>query len=89
MIDSYKAAIEQSHREAVATVVAALLVTAFFWGSIALFEESLLGWFGLPLWFWLSCIGGYAFSILVVIVLVARYFKNFRFDYDRHSGSQS
>jgi len=36
-----------------------------------------VAWFGIPLWFWLSCIGGYLLSVIVVIVLVRFGCKNF------------
>ena len=78
---TYRQAIERSHREAVITLIAAVLVSVFFWGSVFLFEDSLLGWFGVPIWFWMSCVGGYFFSVLIVWVLVRFLMTDFDLDH--------
>ena len=79
---SYQDAIRRSHQEALVTLVAAVLITVVFWGCGFGFEATLLGWFGVPIWFWTSCIGGYFFSILIVWILVRFCFKNFELDFD-------
>ena len=78
--NSYYEKLAQADREAFWTVMAAFLVTVFFWSVIDWTKESLIFWFGLPLWFWLSCIGGYILSVVVVILLVKYGFKNFDLD---------
>ena len=78
---TYKEAIEQSHREALYTVGAALLLFLFFWGVLFLTQDSAYSWWGLPLWFWLSCIGGYLLSVLVVWLLVKYFLRNFNLDH--------
>lgn len=79
---SYQDAIERSHQEALVTLAAAVLITVIFWGCVYGFESSLIGWFGVPIWFWASCIGGYLFSILIVWILVRFCFQNFELDFD-------
>lgn len=74
---SYSQAIKRSHREAVYTVIAALLLFIFFWAAIALTDNNQEVLWGLPLWFWLSCIGGYVFSVIVVCALVKFFFLDF------------
>ena len=78
---TYKEAIEQSHREALYTVGAALLLFLFFWGVLLLTQDSAYSCWGLPLWFWLSCIGGYLLSVLVVWLLVKYFLRNFNLDH--------
>ncbi|HIU84748.1 MAG TPA: YhdT family protein [Candidatus Aphodousia gallistercoris] len=72
----YEKALKQADKEALCSVAAAVLITLFFWASIYWAKDSLTVWFGLPLWFWLSCIGGYFFSILVVGLLVRFFFRD-------------
>jgi uncharacterized membrane protein YhdT len=77
---SYQEALRRSHQEALVTLGAACLITIVFWLGVFAFEGSQIGWFGVPLWFWASCVGGYFFSILIVWILVRFCFKNFSFD---------
>lgn len=79
---SYSQAIKRSHLEAVYTTIAAVLLFVFFWGAIALTQDCALGFFGLPLWFWLSCIGGYLLSVAVVWGLVKYFFRDFDLQVD-------
>ena len=74
---TYKEAIEQSHREALYTVGAALLLFLFFWGVLFLTQDAAYSCWGLPLWFWLSCIGGCLLFVLVVWLLVNYCLRNF------------
>ena len=72
---SYSQALAEANRQAVYSVLAAVLITGFFWGSVYFTYESLLNWWGLPFWFWLSCVVGYFFSIVVVYILVKFFFR--------------
>lgn len=74
---SYKDAIRRSHREAAYTLAAALLLFLFFWCALFLTADSDVFLFGLPLWFWLSCVGGYLLSVVVVWFLVKKAFRHF------------
>lgn len=74
---TYHEKLRQADKEAAYTLAFSALVTAFFWISIFLTSDTLLVFFGLPLWFWLSCIGGYVFSIVAVLLLIRLCFKNF------------
>lgn len=74
---SYKDVIKRSHREAAYTLAAALLLFLFFWLALFLTAESGVFLLGLPLWFWLSCVGGYVLSVIVVWVLVKKAFRHF------------
>lgn len=65
----YAAQLQQLDREAFFTFGAALLVTLVFWFSIYCTHDSSLQFLSLPLWFVLSCIGGYLFSVVVVVGL--------------------
>ena len=75
--DHYKEAVRQSHREAIYTLVAAVFLFVFFWGSIYLSADSDEFFWGLPLWFWLSCVGGFLLSVVVVWFLVKKAFRLF------------
>ena len=66
----YAAQFVQLDREAWYTLGAAVITTVLFWGAIALTHDSLITVGYLPLWFALSCLGGYLFSVLIVVVLV-------------------
>lgn len=77
---SYKERFVQMDREALSTVIASLVITLYFWLSIWLFKDSAVTLLSLPLWFMLSCIGGYILSIIAVFVLVRRCMKNFPLD---------
>lgn len=74
---SYKDAIRRSHREAAYTLAAALLLFLFFWCALFLTADSGVFLFGLPLWFWLSCVGGYLLSVVVVWFIVKKAFRHF------------
>lgn len=72
---TYSQALSEANRQAFFSVLAALLITVFFWGGVYFTYDSLLAWWGLPLWFWLSCVIGYFFSIVVVYILVHYFFR--------------
>ena len=79
---AYKDKFVQMNKEAKATLIASLIIFAYFWLTIFLFQDNLeFGVIlGLPLWFTLSCIGGYLLSIIVVLVLVKFFMANFDLD---------
>lgn len=77
---SYKERFVQMDKEALATVLASAAITLYFWLSIWLFKDSAVTVLSLPLWFMLSCIGGYLLSIIAVFILVRRCMKNFPLD---------
>ncbi len=77
--DAYEAALLAASREARATLAVSIVIFAFFWLMIALFGESQAAFWGMPLWFWLSCIGGYVLSVLGVIWLTRHVFVDVDF----------
>lgn len=79
---AYKDKFVQMNKEAKATLIASLIIFAYFWLTIFLFQDNLeFGVIlGLPLWFTLSCFGGYLLSIIVVFVLVKFFMANFDLD---------
>ena len=58
---AYKDKFVQMNKEAKATLIASLIIFAYFWLTIFLFQDNLeFGVIlGLPLWFTLSCIGSF------------------------------
>lgn len=79
---TYRDKFVEMDREAQATFVCALLITLIFWMAICCFGDSDLTVLSLPLWFVLSCIGGYILSIVGVLVLIKVYFVNFDLNKD-------
>lgn len=67
-------------REALATLILALVITAFFWGAIFLLKDTGLMLFSMPAWFTVSCIGGYFLSVAGVIWLVKKVMVEFPLD---------
>ena len=74
---SYREKFAAMDREALATVVLAVLLTLFFWGAVFLLKDSAVFVASMPLWFVVSCIGGYLLSVAGVIVLVRRFMTDF------------
>lgn len=74
---SYKEAVKRSHKEAFYTLVASVFLCVFFWGAVCFTMNLEWAFWGLPLWFWLSCVGGYVLSVIAVWVLVKGFFRNF------------
>lgn len=68
---------KQIDKEARAAFIAALIIFIYFWLSIFLCKDLIIYVFNMPLWFMLSCIGGYLLSIITVFVLVKFFMKNF------------
>ncbi len=77
---NYDEALRSCSREAAATLAAAAAVTAFFWGTLFLFSSSKASFFGFPLWFMAAVPGGYLFSIVAVVWIVKRYFRDIPLD---------
>lgn len=72
----YAAMFKQLDAEAFYTLFAAILITLLFWLAIYLTHESSVSFWHMPLWFVLSCIGGYILSVVVVVVLVKCFLKD-------------
>ena len=72
----YAAMFKQLDAEALYTLLAALLITLVFWLAIYLTHESSVSFWHMPLWFVLSCLGGYVLSVVVVVVLVNCFLKD-------------
>ncbi len=85
---TYKEKFEIMDREALATLICAILVTIFFWGAIFLLKDNPTQYLlSMPLWFTVSCIGGYLVSVIGVIFIVKRYFVDFSLDDDKDSNN--
>ena len=69
-LEQYASPMKQLDSEALYTFIAAVVVTLVFWLSIFFTHDSSVTLLHLPLWFVLSCLGGYAFSVIAVIFLV-------------------
>ena len=76
----YDRALIASHREAVATLIAAVFTMVYFWAAILIFEKSPETVLHMPLWFMASCVGGYLFSVIAVLWLVKRWFADIDLD---------
>lgn len=74
---SKKEKFKQMDKEALATLMIAIVIFIYFWLSIFLFKNTIVYVFYMPLWFVLSCIGGYLLSCILVIILVKFFMKNF------------
>ncbi|WP_281757866.1 YhdT family protein [Succinatimonas hippei] len=76
--DKLKQTFRQMDKEALSTLITAAIITVYFWLTILIFKDDIsLTLFSMPLWFVLSCIGGYLLSIVAVIILVRKFMKNF------------
>lgn len=79
---TYKEKFIQMDREAAATAICAAIIMAAFWAALLLLKDSPETLFEMPLWFSVSCLGGYVLSVVAVIFLVKRYFRDFDLDQD-------
>ena len=77
---SYARKFEQMDREAAWTLAVAVAVFVCFWAAVLLFRHDEVYVLGLPLWFVLSCLGGYVLSVAAVAVLVRLGMRDFPFD---------
>lgn len=69
-------ALQEAHREARATVWAALAVFVWFWGTLLAFMHSSATLFGLPLWFMLAVVGGWVLTTILAWALTRRVFSS-------------
>ena len=74
---TYREKFDVMDREARATLVLAIIVTAAFWLAVLLLRDKSELLLGMPLWFTASCIGGYLRSVAGVIFVVKRWFVDF------------
>ena len=77
---TYKEKFEIMDREALATLLCAFAITAFFWLAIYLLKDCGVMLLQMPAWFTVSCLGGYLLSIIGVVFVVKRFFKDFSLD---------
>lgn len=77
---SYAEKFRLMDREALATIICALFITLMFWLAIWLLKDFHITLFKMPLWFTISCIGGYILSVVGVIILVRFFMYNFDLD---------
>jgi uncharacterized membrane protein YhdT len=82
---SYEEKFKLMDKEAHATLICALLITVFFWLAIWLLKDFHVTLFKMPLWFTISCIGGYLVAVVGVIVLVRYFMYNFDLDKDEEN----
>ena len=76
--DKLKQTFRQMDKEAFSTFITAVIITVYFWLTVFIFKDDIsLTLFSMPIWFVLSCIGGYILSVIAVIVLVRKFMKNF------------
>ena len=76
--DKLKQIFRQMDKEAFSTFITAVIITVYFWLTVFIFKDDIsLTLFSMPIWFVLSCIGGYILSVIAVIVLVRKFMKNF------------
>lgn len=77
---AYHKALSTCNREAAVTLGVALFLTVFFWAAIAIFGECSAAWWGMPVWFWLSCIGGYVLSVVLSLWMTRCVFTEVDFE---------
>lgn len=73
--EQYANTFKQLDAEASYTFIAAVIVTVVFWLTIFLTHDLNVSVLHLPLWFVLSCLGGYVFSVVIVVLLVKFFMK--------------
>ncbi len=70
----------QANREAVATVVAAFAVIAFWWVAGFGLADIDISFMHTPLWVWGGCVGTWFFAVLVTVFLTKKVFIDFDLD---------
>ena len=68
---------KQIMKEVKATFILIAIVAAWHIGFAFLLEDIDMMILGMPLWFFVSTIGAFAVSVIGVIFLICRVFKNF------------
>lgn len=76
----YASALRTTEREAKLTLGLALKILLVFWLAIFLLKEVPIAFWGLPLWFWLSCVGGYLYASWGIWRLVRSHFVDVDLD---------
>ena len=66
----------QMDKEALYTLILSLVIFVFFWGAIFLLQNCQATLWQMPLWFVISCIGGYLLSVVGVAVLIKYFMKD-------------
>lgn len=75
------------NREARATLICALLLCGFFWAALLLLKDRTELVFSFPLWFVISCLGGYALSVVATFILVKKFMVDFPLDDEDDAGA--
>jgi len=79
---SYREKFIQMNREAKATCVVAVILIAFWWITafgLAGLDSTI---FHMPVWFVVSCFGVWILSIILVVYLVTKVFKDFSLEHE-------
>ena len=82
---SYQEKFIRTDKEARATFILSLVIFVFFFVSIFVFMDENVFILGMPLWFVLSCLGGYLLSVAGVVILVRFFMQDFSLDDEEHS----
>jgi uncharacterized membrane protein YhdT len=67
----------QMDKEALYTLILSVVIFVFFWGAIFILQNCQATLWQMPLWFVISCIGGYLLSVVGVAVLIKYFIKDF------------
>lgn len=76
----YASALRATEREAKLTLGLALKIFLVFWLVIFLLKDVPVAFWGLPLWFWLSCVGCYLYASWGIWTLVRHHFVDVDLD---------
>ena len=73
-------------REAIATLIAAVIVMAFWWGAGFGLARVNFTVFYMPGWFVVGCFGSWLLAILAVVFLITRVFRDFSLEDEDEQG---
>ena len=88
---SYKEKFVQMNKEAKATWIVAAIIIVFLWVTgFGIYAASGAEWtiLGMPAWFMLSCFGSWILSIVLVVFLTKKVFKDFDLDEEEEKGAK-
>lgn len=90
---SYKEKFIQMNKEARATWIIAAIIIIFWWiggfGVYKLFGEDFF-LFSMPAWFVISCFGSWILSVLLVLFLIKKVYKDFELeDNDKENSNRT
>ena len=90
---SYKEKFIQMNKEARATWIIAAIIIIFWWiggfGGYKLFGEDFF-LFSMPAWFVISCFGSWILSVLLVLFLIKKVYKDFELeDNDKENSNRT